>query len=205
MNASTAFPPPREHVGPVGHHHVVAVVFVILAETMLFCGLVAGYLVLRGQAPEWPPLGQPRLPVVVTAVSTLLLVASGWQAWRLTVVVESSDVRALRRVLLRVMMLGGAFFLIQGVEWALLLSYGLTAVSSVYGACFYTIVGCHAAHVVAGLVSLGVVTRRATRTPSHLGTGTADDSLVGPLYGARLFWLFVVGIWPPLYALVYLW
>lgn len=205
MNARVEFPSYRGNLGPAGHHHVVGVSFVILAEIMLFCGLVAGYLVLRGQAVEWPPPGQPRLPVALTAVNTLLLLGSGWRAQRLARALQRTDGRELRRLLLQVMALGGAFLVIQGAEWVSLLGYGLTTASSVYGATFYTIVGCHAAHVIAGLTALSVVTYRATRSRVRLGSTVVPDALVSPLLGARLFWLFVVAIWPPLYALVYLW
>ena len=205
MNARAEMPAYRGQLGPAGHHHVVAVSLVIVAEIMLFCGLVAGYLVLRGQAIEWPPPGQPRLPVGVTALSTLLLLLSGWRAFRLSSAVHRSDGAGLRRALLQVMTLGGAFLVIQGAEWVSLLGYGLTTASSVYGATFYTIVGCHAVHVAAGLAALGVVTRRVPHSSDSLGSASVPDALVSPLFGARLFWLFVVAIWPPLYALVYLW
>ena len=205
MNARAELPAYRSNLGPAGHHHVIAVSLVIITEVMLFCGLVAGYLVLRSQAVEWPPADQPRLPVAVTAFSTLLLLGSGWRAFRLSWAIQRSDGRALRRLLFHVMALGGAFLVIQGAEWASLLGYGLTAASSVYGATFYTIVGCHAAHVIAGLTAFGVVTHRATRSRTRLGSTVVPDALVSPLLGARLFWLFVVAVWPPLYGLVYLW
>ena len=33
----------------------------------------------------------------------------------------------------------------------------------------------------------------------------SDDSALDRLRAMRLYWLFVVGIWPPLYVMVYLW
>jgi len=205
MSATAGLFPNRTSPGPAGHHHVVAVSFVILTELMLFCGLVAAYIVLRGQAMEWPPAGQPRLPVGITALSTLLLLGSGWRVHQLSQFVGRRDVVAVRRLLRQTVMLGAAFFLIQGAEWGMLLGHGLTTASSVYGATFYTIVGCHAVHVLAGLAALMVVARRVGQLNQPEGDTATFDSWASPVLGARLFWLFVVGVWPPLYALVYLW
>ena len=92
--------------------------------------------------------------------------------------------------------LGLAFLLGQGIEWVRLLGYGLTTRSGVYGATFYAVVGIHATHVVAALIALAVVWRRASRgaiTPAH------RESVVV----CAMFWIFVVGIWPALYVLLY--
>ena len=195
----------RPSSGPAGHNHVIAVSLIIVTEIMLFCGLIAAYIILRSQAMAWPPAGQPRLPLLLTAVSSSLLMASGWRALQLRSAVERGEGAAVVRLLHQTMLLGGVFLLLQGFEWASLIGFGLSSVSSVYGATFYTIIGCHALHVIAGVVALGGVlgsTRRlVTASPAQM----IPAAQVGPLLGARLFWLFVVAVWPPLYALVYLW
>ena len=48
---------------------------VIASEVVLFAALIVAYLALRAQAAAWPPPGQPRLPVMVTGVNTLVLAA----------------------------------------------------------------------------------------------------------------------------------
>ena len=45
-------------------------------ETMFFAGLISAFFVLRLAAPVWPPPLQPRLPVLVTGINTLILLAS---------------------------------------------------------------------------------------------------------------------------------
>jgi cytochrome c oxidase subunit 3 len=82
---------------------------------------------------------------------------------------------------------GAAFLALQGFEWAQLIGHGLTTSSSLYGSFFYTIVGCHALHALAGLAAIGLA-----RTE-------------GAIAAARIYWTFVVAIWPPLYVAVYLW
>lgn len=170
-------------------------VLFLASETMFFTALVSAYLVLRAEAPLWPPLDQPRLPVVQTAFNTALLLLSGWTLQR--------AVRGLRqgqppiRWLDATAGLGALFLVLQGSEWVRLVGYGLTTRSSLYGASFYTLVGVHALHVLAGLVALVFVAWRA-RAGAY---GPEDHEGVEV---CRLFWLFVVGIWPVLYGLVYL-
>ena len=166
---------------------VLATLIFLFTEVMLFAGLVSAYLVTRSQAGTWPPLGQPRLPVEATLVGSLFLVASAATIWR---VVDASPERS-RRMLGWTFALGAIFVLLQGVEWLGLLRFGLTSSSSLYGSFFYAIVGCHGVHVLA---ALAVVGGAWGRTPGEAG-----------LRAIRIYWIFVVAVWPPLYGLVYLW
>lgn len=177
---------------------VLATALLIVAEAMLFGGLASAYLVLRGQSGAWPPLDQPRLPVVATAFGTALLVLSGIAAWRAVAPARAARGDHATRLVTAALGLGAAFFLLQGREWTQLLREGLTTSSSLYGSLFYTIIGCHALHVAGGLAALAFVALRARREGWTAGT---LDSLTA----TRLFWTFVVAVWPPLYALVYLW
>ena len=90
--------------------------------------------------------------------------------------------------------LGAVFIGVQGVEWARLISEGLTLSSSTFGAFFYLIVGTHALHAIPALVVLGWAAMGLRK-----GTLTADA-----FAAVRLFWYFVVLVWPVLYVLVYL-
>ena len=45
------------------------------AEAMFFAGLIGAYIVFRVGSAIWPPPFQPRLPVAITAVNTLILVS----------------------------------------------------------------------------------------------------------------------------------
>ncbi len=46
------------------------------AETMFFAGLIGAFMVFRVGATNWPPPFQPRLPVGVTGVNTVILLIS---------------------------------------------------------------------------------------------------------------------------------
>jgi len=56
---------------------VVGMLIFIVTEVMFFGALISAYLVIRAGLDEWPPWGQPRLPVETTAINTLALLVSG--------------------------------------------------------------------------------------------------------------------------------
>lgn len=94
-------------------------------------------------------------------------------------------------------LLGALFLAVQGSEWIALLGFGLSASSSLYGATFYTLIGFHGLHVSAAVAALLVV-------GADMARGTAAADALRRLEACRLYWLFVVAVWPVLYVLVYL-
>ena len=186
----------EEEVGRFDGAKVGMLIF-LGAETMLFAGFVAAFLVFRLSAPVWPPPLQPRLPVGVTAVSTAVLLLSGYTMWRALRAARDGDDGGLGRSLALTGLLGATFLAVQGFEWARLLTFGLTAPSGIYGGTFYTLVGAHAVHVLGALVWLSIILMGTRSGPS--ATPNRSRVLVFGMY-----WYFVVGLWPILYTLVYL-
>lgn len=181
---------PREAVLPNG---VAGMLIFVTAELMFFAGLGTAFAVARAGATMWPPLGQPRLPIEVTAVNTLVLLASGILLARAHVAYRRGEA-GLRGWLTGAMLLGALFVSVQGVEWVRLLRFGLTMTSSSYGSFFYLIIGTHAAHAVAAIIGLAYARAR-------LAAGTMTPNV---FWAAEVFWCFVVGVWPFLYVSVYL-
>jgi heme/copper-type cytochrome/quinol oxidase subunit 3 len=102
----------------------------IAAEVMFFAGLVGAYLVFRMGGEIWPPPGQPRLPVLTTALNTLFLLASGWTIRFASRMVRRQDAICWEKATL---ILGLVFLVIQGLEWWRLMQYGLTVEIGPYG------------------------------------------------------------------------
>lgn len=167
------------------------------AETMFFAGLIGAFLVYRMANETWPPMSMPRLPVEVTGINTLILLYSASTMWRANRAIRLGQQQALRRMLLHTAVLGLVFLTVQGYEWAKLIGYGLTLSSGVYGATFYTLIGCHGLHVLGAVVWLGSVWLRATQQ-RYTATRRTGVVLCG------MYWSYVVGLWPVLYGLVYL-
>ena len=185
--------PPRRRPGLDNAR--LATMFLIAGEVMFFAGLVSSYFVLRSAAAQWPPPLQPRLPVFVTGLNTIVLLASSLAMWR--AVRARSDRAVLSRGLVVAGALGLLFLVVQGLEWVRLVSFGLTVVSGAYGVTFYTLIGLHGLHVVGALAWLAAVVWRV-----HSGRALEDGA--AGLQACAMYWHFVVALWPVLYVAVYL-
>ncbi len=178
---------------PIVPSSVLGMALFVFTELMLFAGLMSGFAIIRASALVWPPPDQPRLPLEATAVTTLALLTSGVLLFVARRRFRKSRAAALNPLLLSVAF--GAFFVVfQGFEWVALIGQGLTLTSSTLGWFFFLIVGMHALHAVVALGMLAnawVRLRRGWLASSQLAT-------------VEVFWYFVVGVWPALYATVYL-
>ena len=190
-------PPPVRPITPIGTNAWLGTVMLLGAEAMFFAGLIGAFLVFRIGSTVWPPPFQPRLPVGVTGINTLILLASAvTMRWALRAN-RVSDRRGLMRMLSCTAVLGVTFLVVQGYEWVRLIHFGLTVSSSVYGGLFYTLIGFHGAHVFGALIWLMAVWFKA-RQGSHTKRNEAG------LQTCSMYWIFVVALWPILYGLVYL-
>jgi heme/copper-type cytochrome/quinol oxidase subunit 3 len=167
----------------------------IFTEIMLFAGFISAFVIVKARAAGgvWPPLGQPRLPVEETAINTTALILSAIVLLLAGRMFRKNPASA-KLPLLGAMGLGLFFVIGQGMEWAALLSDGLTLTSSAHGAFFYTIVGFHGLHAV---VAIGMLVWAFVKLVQEKLTITA-------LWTCQTFWYFVVGLWPVIYWKVYL-
>ena len=158
-------------------------------ELMFFAALISAFLIIkagRGEAFVLP--SHITLPILATGLNTGVLLLSGYFLHLAAVKWKQS--RGTAEGLFLAAIVGGLIFVTaQGYEWVRLLSYGMTMTSGIFAACFFLLVGAHALHAaVTVLVMIFFYVRRAQ---------------VVDLRALRTFWLFVVGIWPLLYGLVY--
>ena len=94
---------------------------------------MSALLVLRVTAAQWPPPLQPRLPIGVTGLNTLVLLTSSVAMSAASRTLASNGSRVLARRLLFAGGLGAVFLLVQGYEWIRLVGYGLTVSSGEIG------------------------------------------------------------------------
>jgi len=176
-------------------HAQMAMFFILATELMMFLALVSAYIVIRANVPDWPPIGQPRLPAGETAINTIALLMSAWTYFIVIKKARSQEEdfslseSAVKKYSWITLGLGAFFVAFQGYEWIKLIEYGLTMSSGVYAGFFYTIIGCHALHTFVGLILLLILCIR----PSFIKVHTI-----------KWYWFFVVGLWPLLYVSVYL-
>lgn len=185
-----------DHPAPLANARI-AIIMLMAAETMLFTALIGAYLVLRGAAVMWPPLGQPRLPLEITWVNTGVLGLSCFTAMRARRALAQRDARGLLVETSRTALLGSTFLTVQGFEWVRLLRHGLNAQASVYGGTFYVLVGLHGLHVLAAVAWLLVLVARFRGNRFRLSMAASTDISI-------LYWYYVCGLWAFLFPLVYL-
>jgi len=136
--------------------------------------------------------GPSSLPPTLALSTALILAASA------TVQVAAGAARANRQLLLRVTLLatlalGLAFLASQASAWGQLIAARMTMRSSLWGWSFYFLTGLHAAHVLGGLVPLGIVTVNAF----HGRYSPLRSS--SPRFVA-MYWHFLGAVWIVLYA-----
>src|SRR5206468_9579207 len=135
---------------------------------------------------------QPRLPIGVTGLNTLVLLASSVAMLAAARAAKRDDTPRLTGRLLIAAALGTVFLLVQGYEWFRLVSYGLTVSAGAYGGTFYTLIGTHAAHVIAAVLWAGITVLLAAR-------GRFAAGRTGALRACMVYWHFGVVPWPILY------
>ena len=168
------------------------------SELMFFAALISAFLIIKaGRGAAFVLPAHITLPVLATGLNTVVLLVSGYLLHLATVRFKRlahNDELARHRVerLFLAAIVGGIIFVsAQGYEWVKLLSYGMTMTSGIFAACFFLLIGTHALHVAATVaVMLFFYLRRSRLTLANLRA-------------LRMFWLFVVGVWPLLYGLVY--
>jgi heme/copper-type cytochrome/quinol oxidase subunit 3 len=190
--SSDPAPPARSE--PLLPNAVMAMLIFVGVEVMTFGGFISAYVIGKAQYTVWPPPNQPRLPVETTAVTTLILLISGVLVYIAGRKFAQSAASAQLWLLLSTLL--GVFFVsVQGYEWTQLIfaAQPLTMTGNQYGSFFYMIIGAHAVHAVAAILTLTYLYVLGLRQQL---TGSA-------LWAGQIFWYFVVGIWPLLYLLVY--
>jgi len=189
--------PPPSHPEPVISNARLGLMMFIGAEVMFFAGLIGAFLVLRLSSEVWPPPSQPRLPVWITGFNTLVLLCSYFTMQRASLTARLRDQVRLSGWLLATAVLGALFLCIQGYEWVRLIGFGLTMWSGLYGSTFYALIGLHGLHVLGALAWVGVVWTLARQGRYASGRAAGVEL-------CAMYWTFVVGLWPVLYGLVYL-
>ena len=200
LTAVPSFGPPRPpHVSqPPMSNARMGMLMLIGAETMFFSGLIGAYVVFRFGSRVWPS-GHLYLPVGVTWVNTCFLLFSCYTMHRALRAIRSgrANQQPFVRWLTITALLGGIFLSVQGYEWVQLVRDGLTISTGMYGATFYTLIGCHGLHVLAAVLWLSIVLMQARRGRfshhRHIGVETCS-----------MYWYYVGALWLVLFPLIYL-
>ena len=174
--------------GPVG------MACLIIAESAMFTIFVVAYLFYLGKSATGP---QPKDVLEIPVVMSLCLFAS---SATITVAVRALQKGALgvfrlwwaATILLALGFLTGTF-----LEWRrLIVEKGLTIRTNLFGTTYYSLVGLHAFHVVAGTSLLLVVLALAL-------AGKVAREHAERTHVLALYWHFVDAVWAVVLTVVY--
>jgi cytochrome c oxidase subunit III len=168
-------------------------VLVVIAEAMLFFGLLYSFYYFRISGNQWPPQGV-QLDLWVPSLSLAVLLLSGATMRWAAVAAKRDQQRMLRVALVATMLLGLLFIDGQVYEY---LNLDLSLGTNVFASVFYMITGFHALHVVGGVLILLI-----TVVYALAGQIKPQRRLI--VRCAELYWQFVVVAWVVLFAALYI-
>src|SRR6267142_7239569 len=177
--------PARGRVGMFG---------LIAAEAAIFTIFVVAYLFYVGRSLTGP---MPKDVLSVPVFYTICLLSSSLTIHLAAKSLRRGSVLSFGILWLATIALGAAFLYGTATEWhRLIYKEGLTISTNLFGTTYYSLVGLHGFHVVAGLVSLSIV--MALTLLGSVGSEHAERVDVLSLY-----WHFVDAVWIVVFTVVY--
>lgn len=164
----------------------VGVVVWLASELMFFAGLFAAYYVLRSinQPDGWPP-ADVEIDVLRGVLATIVLLASSATMHASVRAAERDDRRGALRWMYATFLLGTAFVVNLGFEWA---ANDFSISTHAYGSIYYLLTGFHGLHLVGGLALMA--------TAAIVVSGTDAKAPLGPTFTvSAYYWHFVDLVW----------
>lgn len=169
----------------------LGLVFFLIAEAVFFVGLIFVALSVRRDALAWPPPGATAPDVAALLVNTGVILISGLTMLAGARAMRAGRVRRLGAWTAVTAALGVAFLSGQWTEFQAM--GGWRTGDGLYNTLFNVVSALHGAHVILGLLLLGVVLFRA-------GLGSLSDERHDFVRGAAWFWYLVSTVWLALLA-----
>lgn len=156
----------------------------ILTEATLFAALIAAYFYLRLRSARWPIGDIERPKLLLPTAGLVVLVASSVTAWKAGRSVAQRASAAIGWLAVTIG-LGLVFLVLQAKDFA---DKHFGVDTNATGTMYYTVVGLHSAHVVAGILLLGFAVVRLAVHPRRPLTARTVEVVV-------LYWHFVDAVW----------
>jgi len=165
----------------------------VAIEGVMFAIFIATYFYLRIYMPQWPPNLLPPDLLYGTLNTLVLLVSAVPNQW-VKNAAERGDLRTVRIGLLICLAFAAAFLAIRAFEFmALHCSWDTNA----YGSAVWTLLGFHTFHLVTDALDTAVLT-------VLMFTGRIEGRRFVDVCENAVYWYFVVGVWLPVYAVIYI-
>ena len=168
----------------------------LLSDIVMFSAFFASYAVLAGATAGGPGAAQ-LFDLKNVAIETGCLLLSSFCCGMAAIAVLARRLALIQIALLATGLLGLAFLVLELREFASLVEQGAGPSRSAFLSSFFALVGCHGAHVTAGLLWLG------TMMAQFYAKGFRPD-ISRRFLCFSLFWHALDIIWVAIFSLVYL-
>jgi cytochrome o ubiquinol oxidase subunit 3 len=184
--------------GPASKRIVIGYGFWIflLSDVIIFASLFAAYAVLT-PATAGGPAGRDIFELRTVAIETACLLASSFMCGMASIAASQRNQLWTQVALLLTGLLGFAFLVLEIHEFTRFVRAGYGPTRSAFLSSFFSLVGCHGAHVTAGLLWLG------TMMAQFWAKGFAQH-IQHRFMCFALFWHALDIIWVAIFSLVYL-
>lgn len=166
----------------------------IIAEAAIFIIFVVAYIFYIGKSLSGPTPAQVlELPIF----GTICLLSSSITVHFAVSALRKGKLRSCTLQLAGTVLLGTIFLITTAQEWYHLIhDEGLTIQTNLFGTTYYSLVGLHASHVVAGLIMLSL-------TLGFSLFGMVKEEHSEKLEVLSLYWHFVDAVWVVVFLVVY--
>jgi cytochrome c oxidase subunit III len=191
---ATPFPPTRG-AWTLPYRGKVGMACLIIAESSIFTIFVVAYLYYAGKSLTGPT---PREVLEMPIFNTICLLSSSLTIHFATRFLHLGRRAAFLGLWFLTIILGGIFLVGTGVEWhRLIYERGFTISTNLFGTTYYSLVGLHATHVIAGLIMLTIVAVFAL-------AGRVEPEQSPRVEVLSLYWHFVDAVWVVVFSVVYI-
>jgi cytochrome o ubiquinol oxidase subunit 3 len=186
------------HRGPESKSIVVPYGFwlFVLSDMVLFSALFASYATLA-HATDGGPISNQLFDRNLVAIETLALLISSFVCGLAMIAAKRANMIWTQGWLLVTGLLGFVFLSIELYEFAKMIGEGAGPQRSAFLSAFFTLVGCHGAHVTCGLLWIG------TMMAQIWAKGFRQD-IMRRLLCFSVFWHALDIIWVAIFTIVYL-
>ena len=190
--------PSASELGPASKRIVVGYGFWIflLSDIVMFSAFFASYAVLA-HATSGGPSGMQLFNQRSVAIETGCLLASSYTCGLMSLAIDRSHYGRTYLTAFITFLLGAVFLILELREFAGMIAIGAGPQRSAFLSSFFTLVGCHALHVTAGLVWLVVMM-------AQVAIKGISATVERRLLCFSLFWHALDIIWVWLFTVVYL-
>ncbi|MEA3081093.1 MAG: cytochrome o ubiquinol oxidase subunit [Sphingomonadales bacterium] len=168
----------------------------VLSDIVLFSALFATYASLV-HATDGGPVTNQLFDRTTVAIETLALLISSFVCGLAMIAAKRKNLLWTQVWLLLTGLLGFVFLVIELTEFAGMIRIGAGPQRSAFLSSFFTLVGCHGAHVTAGLLWIGTMM-------AQIWAKGFREHIVRRLLCLSIFWHALDIIWVAIFTIVYL-